>query len=247
MKSTGTWEFIKKCQLYLKWLTNKVILYKRTLLIVMWQPGLKGSLGENGYIYLYGWVPLLSTWSYHNIVNQLDPNIKQKGFFLSSRKETSKIILGDRDSLAFCCCFSVTKLCLTLCDPCDLWTGTARLPCLSLSPGVCSNSCPLSRWCYPIISSSVTPFSSCAQPFPASGSVPMSWLFTSDGQSNGASASASVLPTNIVALWCDHSLRDGERRKNTKPLQKAFKSKERKFPRLAGYSNQSLLIRMSPV
>ena len=127
------------------------------------------------------------------------------------------------------------------------WTATARLPFLSLSPGVCSNSCPLSWWCYPTISSSVAPFSSCPQPFPASGSFPMSWLFTSDGQSNGAWASASVLPTDIVALWCNHSLRDGERRKNIKPWQKTFKSKERKFPRLAGYSNQHLLIGMSPV
>ena len=96
-------------------------IYHRTLLIVMWQPGLKGSLGENGYIYLHGWVPLLSTWSYHNIVNQLHSDIKQKVFFffLSVRKDTSKIILDDRDSLAYCCCFSVTKLCLTLCDPMD--------------------------------------------------------------------------------------------------------------------------------
>ena len=53
-----------------------------------------------------------------------------------------------------------------------------RLPCLSLSLGVCSNSCPLSQWCYPAISSSVTPFTSCPQSFPASGSFPISWLFT---------------------------------------------------------------------
>ena len=73
----------------------------------------------------------------------------------------------------------------------------ARLPCLLLSPGVCSNSCSLSRWCYPTISSSVTPFSSCLQSFPATGSFQMSWLFTSGGQSTGASASASVLPVYI--------------------------------------------------
>ena len=54
-----------------------------------------------------------------------------------------------------------------------------RLLCPSLSPGVCSNSCPLSRWCHPTISSSVTPFSSWLQSFPASGSLPMSWLFAS--------------------------------------------------------------------
>ena len=69
-------------------------------------------------------------------------------------------------------------------------------PCPSPSPRVCSNSCPLSQWCHPTISSSVAPFSSCLQYFPASGSLPMSWLFTSGGQSIGNSASASVLPMN---------------------------------------------------
>ena len=54
-----------------------------------------------------------------------------------------------------------------------------RLPCPSLSPGVCSNSCPLSRWCHPTISSSVVPFSSCPQSFPASGFFPMSQVFSS--------------------------------------------------------------------
>ena len=68
--------------------------------------------------------------------------------------------------------------------------------CLPLSPGVCSNSCPLSWWCHPTISSSVS-FSSCPQSFPASGSFLMSWLFTSGGHSIGVSASASVLPENI--------------------------------------------------
>ena len=67
----------------------------------------------------------------------------------------------------------------------------------SLSPGVCSNSCPLSRWSHPTISSSVAPFSSCPQSFPASGSFPMIWIFKSGGQSIGASVSALVLPMNI--------------------------------------------------
>ena len=62
---------------------------------------------------------------------------------------------------------------------------------------VCSNSCPLSRWCHPTTSSSVIPFSSCPQPFPASASFPISWLFASCGQSIEASASASGLPMNI--------------------------------------------------
>ena len=72
----------------------------------------------------------------------------------------------------------------------------ARLPCPSTTPGVHSNSCPSSWWCHPAISSSVIPFSSCPQSFPASGSFPISQLFTWGGQSTGVSASASVLPMN---------------------------------------------------
>ena len=72
-----------------------------------------------------------------------------------------------------------------------------RLPCPSLSPRICWNSCPLNQWCYPGISSSVTPFSSCLQSFPASGSFPVSQFLASGGQSTGASASTSVLPMNI--------------------------------------------------
>ena len=73
----------------------------------------------------------------------------------------------------------------------------ARLPCPSPTPGACSNSCPFSWWCNPTISSSVIPFSSCLQSFPASGSFPMSQFFTLAGQSIGVSALASVLPMNI--------------------------------------------------
>ena len=92
-------------------------------------------------------------------------------------------------SFCYCCC-SVAKL----------WPHGlqhARVPCLPLFPGVCSNSCPLSWWCYLIISSSATPFSFCLQSFPASGSFPVSWLFASGGKSIGALVSASVLPVNI--------------------------------------------------
>ena len=72
----------------------------------------------------------------------------------------------------------------------------ARLPCSSPTPRAYSNSCPSSRWCHLTISSSVVPFSSCLQPFPASGFFfPMSWHFASGGQSIGASA--SVLPMNV--------------------------------------------------
>ena len=76
------------------------------------------------------------------------------------------------------------------------WTA-ARLPSPSLNPGTYSHSCPLSQWCHPTISSSVVPFSSHLQCFPASGSFPMCQLFMSGGQSIGVSASASVLPMNI--------------------------------------------------
>ena len=70
-----------------------------------------------------------------------------------------------------------------------------RLPCLSPTPGICSNSCPSSWWCHPTISSSVIPFSTCLQPFPASGFFPMIWFFASGGQSIGLSALA-ISPSN---------------------------------------------------
>ena len=89
---------------------------------------------------------------------------------------------------------SVAQQCLTL------WSHGllhARTPCPSPTPSDYSNSCPLSQWCRPIISSSVISFSSRPLSFPASGSFQMSQLFTSGGQSIGVSASASVLPMNI--------------------------------------------------
>ena len=87
---------------------------------------------------------------------------------------------------------SVTQLCLT---PYGL--QHTRLPCPSPTPRACSNSCPLFRWYHPTISSSVIPFSSCPQSFPASGSIQISQLFTSGGQKIKALASTSVLPMNI--------------------------------------------------
>ena len=101
-------------------------------------------------------------------------------------------------------CYSLAKLLLLLFSHSavsdSLWPHGlqhARLPCPSPSPRACSNSRPLSQWCHPTISSSVIPFSSCLQSFPASGSFPMNLLFSSGGQSSGASASTSVLPMNI--------------------------------------------------
>ena len=92
-----------------------------------------------------------------------------------------------------CCCCSVVKS-----D--SLWPHGlehARLPCPSLSPRVCSDSCPLSWWCYLIISSSAVPLSFCLLSFPASGSFPVTRLFASGDKSMRASASASDFPVTI--------------------------------------------------
>ena len=81
------------------------------------------------------------------------------------------------------------------------WLQHPRLPCLSLSPEVYPNSCPLSRWCLMTISSSVHPFSSCFPSFPASECFPVNQFFASGGQSIGVSASVSVLPVNIQSWF----------------------------------------------
>jgi len=93
----------------------------------------------------------------------------------------------------------------------------ARLPCLSPAPGNCSDSCPLSWWCHPTISSSVITFSSCLQYFPTSGFFQVSQFFASGGQSIGVSATTSVLPMNIqdwfplgLTLWSLSSPRDSQ-------------------------------------
>ena len=96
----------------------------------------------------------------------------------------------------YCCCHSVAKSCLTLCDPSDY--SMASLSFTISQSLLSTDSCPLSRWCHPTISSSVAPFSSCFQSFPASESFPMSWLLASGDQSIGASV--SILPMNIQ-VW----------------------------------------------
>ena len=103
----------------------------------------------------------------------------------------------------------------------------ARLPCPSPNPRVYSNSCPMSWWCHQTISSSVVPFSSHPQSFPASGSFQMSQLFASGGQSTGVSASASVLPMNIQDWfplgWTGCSPRDSQESSPT-PQYKSISS-----------------------
>ena len=106
------------------------------------------------------------------------------------------------NTCSYCGC-SVTKSCLTL-----RLHGLqhTRLPCPSLSPRVCSNSCPLSQWCHPTISSSVAPFPACPQSFPASESFLVSWLFASGGPGIGTSALASVLMN--IQSWFPLGLTD---------------------------------------
>ena len=106
------------------------------------------------------------------------------------RAKFISIILDPRHIVQFSL---VAQLCATVCDP---WTAARQAPCPSPTPGVYSNSCPLSWWCHPAISSSVVPFSPCLQSFPASASFQMSHFFTSGGQTIGVSVSASVLPMN---------------------------------------------------
>ena len=98
---------------------------------------------------------------------------------------------------SWCLISSVQFSCSVVSD--SLWPPEPqhdRPPCPSPTPGVHPNTCPSSRWCHPTITSSVVPFASCPQCFPASGSFLISQLFISGGQSIGVSASASVLPMN---------------------------------------------------
>ena len=136
----------------------------------------------SGYIQ---WNNNLTTWelkfSFKKKLRPEDSDITPLNYFFLKLKTCQSIS-------------SVTQSCLTL-----LPHGLqhARPPCPSPTPGACSNPCPLSWWCHPTISSSVIPFSSCLQSFPASGSFPKGQFFTSGGQNIGVSASASVLPMNI--------------------------------------------------
>ena len=170
----------------------------------MRQPGLEGSLGENGYMYMYGWAPLLLTWNHTALL--IGYTMKQNTTFFFNGICKS-VVASDH-------CFFTLKMytwkILRTQEPAGYRvTGSqrvrhdissiqfsrsvvsdslqshglqhARLPCPSPPPRVYSNSCALSRWCHPTISFSVIPFSSHLQSFPASGSFPMSQLFTSSG------------------------------------------------------------------
>ena len=94
--------------------------------------------------------------------------------------------------------FLLLVSCSVVSDFATPWTTAHQIYLLFTISQSCTNSCPLSHWCHPTISPSVIAFSSCPQSFPASGCFQMSQLFASGGQSTGASASASVLPMNIL-------------------------------------------------
>ena len=114
---------------------------------------------------------------------------------LSGQKNTHLIKPEQASKVSHCCCCSVAQSCPTFCKPMNC--SMPGFPILHCLLGVCSNSCPLSRWCHSTISYSVIPFS-CLQSFLASGSFPVSWLSASGGQSIGASA--PVFPTYTLRL-----------------------------------------------
>ena len=112
-----------------------------------------------------------------------------------------------------------------------------RPPCPLPTPGVYSNSCPLSRWCHPTISS-IIPFFSCLQSCTASGSFQMTQLFASGGQNIGVSASTSVLPMNtVVPTKCGRKRLEKQARALSTVLQ--FRSRSRGIKQLATYSSKA--------
>ena len=129
-------------------------------------------------------------WCQWRIIQHLSVSEFGKGYLQSVLLDFPLCSIGHELLLLFSCSIMSDSLWLH-------GLQHTRLACLSLTPGACSNSCPLSQWCHPTILSSFVPFTSSLQSFPASGSFPVSWLFASDGQSIGSLASASVFPTNI--------------------------------------------------
>ena len=122
--------------------------------------------------------------------NRRDRGVKNR--LLDSLGEGKGGMISE-NSIETCIFSSVAQSCPTLWPHEPQYTSH---PCSSPTPGVYPNSCPLSQWCHPTISSSIVPYSSCPQSFPASGSFQMNQLFASGGQNTGVSASTSVLPMN---------------------------------------------------
>ena len=135
---------------------------------------------------------ILSSFDLDNKICNNQPGYRIQNWCLSRSENNARkiFVLHETSSVQFSCSVVSDSL-----QPHEL--QHPRPPCPSPTPGVYSNSCPLSRWCHPAISSSVIPFSYCPHSLPASGSFPMSQLSTWGGQSIGVSASRSVLPMNI--------------------------------------------------
>ena len=150
---------------------------------------LRALMCQKSFQQLYHLVPL-QLWENSLIQRKTEPTLVQSYCWGSSFTSEHFVLVSF--------CYTVTQLSDSL-RPHGL--KHTRLSCPSLSPRVCPTSCPLNRWCHPTISSSVSPFSSCPESYPASGSFPVSQLFAPGGQSIGDSASASVLPMNIQAWF----------------------------------------------
>ena len=162
---------------------------------------------SRGMIFFKQWNMIINTrlyiWHIHDTTLTAESEEELKSLLMKVKKENKKddlkLNIQKTKIMAFDPISSVQFSCRSVVSD-SLWphgSQHARPPCPSQTLGVYSNSCPLSQWCHPTISSSVIPFSSCLQSFPASGSFPKSQFFTSGDQSIGVSASASVLPMNI--------------------------------------------------
>ena len=159
-------------------------------------------------------------------VTENSPNIKKKTQVQEAQSRRQDKHKEEQDLVQFSCSIMSNSL-----QPHGM--QHARTPCPSPTPRVYSNSCPLSRWCHPTISSSVIPLSSCLQSFPTSGSFEMSQLFASGGQSIAVSASASVLPMNIQdwlrLRWTDGISRSPRKSQESSPIPqfKSIRDKEK--------------------
>ena len=160
---------------------------------------------EKSWIQLINWTPM---WHiYCGFPRHLNPQIYSSWLsFYVAQKDTGKTVHPNSDTRRKLWIHILHKIGRGLSSVQSLshvqlfvtpWKQHTRLSCPSPTLRACSNSCPLSQWCYPTISSTVNPVSSCLQSFTASGSFPMSQFFASGGQNIGVSASASVLPMNI--------------------------------------------------
>ena len=131
--------------------------------------------------------------SHHSRSLQIHTNLLILYWLIHPAKKTPSNGIIQPPPPQLCCCSVASRIRLFVTLP----TAESQASLSLTTSQVCPISCPLHRWSHPAISSSDTPFSFCPQSFPASGTFPMSWLFTSDDQNTGASALASVPPTNV--------------------------------------------------